>query len=68
MVIGIVAGVIGASAATRLLSGLLYGVRPFDPLTFVAVAALLCVLAVIACWIPARRAMSVEPVIALREQ
>jgi putative ABC transport system permease protein len=49
-----------------VLSGLLFGVSARDPLTFVVVPAALLVVALAACWIPARRAMKVEPVIALR--
>jgi predicted permease len=62
-------GVFGAAAAfgvTRGLASLLYGVRPLDPFTFAAVGALLLAVAVAACLIPARRAMSVDPMVALR--
>jgi ABC-type antimicrobial peptide transport system permease subunit len=48
------------------MSGLLYGIRPSDPITFVAVAIVLSGVAVIACYIPARRAAKVDPIIALR--
>jgi predicted permease len=63
---GLAIGVFGALALTRVLSGLLFGVSPRDPLTFVVVPGALLAVAVAACWIPARRAMQVEPVIALR--
>ena len=63
---GLALGVIGALALTRVLSGLLFGVGARDPLTFVVVPATLFVVALAACMIPARRAMRVEPVIALR--
>jgi putative ABC transport system permease protein len=63
---GLAIGVIGALALTHVLSALLFGVSARDPLTFVAVPAALFVVALAACWIPARRAMQVEPVIALR--
>ena len=63
---GLIIGVLGALALTQVLSGLLFGVSARDPLTFVAVPAALLVVALAACWIPARRAMKVEPVIALR--
>jgi ABC-type antimicrobial peptide transport system permease subunit len=64
--LGTAIGVVAALALTRLMSKMLFGVKPADPLTFVAVAALLCLVALLACYIPARRAMKVNPVIALR--
>lgn len=66
VVIGIVLGMAGAFAATRLLSSFLIGVRPTDVLTFAWVAASLAVVALLACWIPARRATKVDPLVALR--
>ena len=63
---GLVIGVIGALALTHVLSGLLFGVGARDPLTFMLVAGALLFVALLACAIPARRAMQVEPVIALR--
>jgi predicted permease len=63
---GLAIGVAGALALTHVLSGLLFGVGARDPLTFVVVPGALLVAALAACWIPARRAMQVEPVIALR--
>jgi len=60
------AGLAGAAGITRYLSSLLYGVRPNDALTFVAVALLLIAVALLACYIPARRATKVDPMVALR--
>jgi putative ABC transport system permease protein len=67
-VVGVVVGVIGALAATRLATSLLYGITPRDPVTFVGVVALLVVIAVGAAWLPARRAARVDPMIALRAE
>jgi predicted permease len=66
VLLGVVLGIAGAFAVTRLAKALLFGVKPSDPLTFVAVAALLIVVAIIACYIPARRATKVDPLTALR--
>jgi predicted permease len=65
---GLAVGIFGSLALTRVLSGLLFGVSARDPLTFVVVPGALLVAALAACWIPARRAMRVEPVIALRRE
>ncbi len=59
-------GTLGALGLTRLLAGLLFGVRPTDPLTFIAVSVLLGSIALLACYLPARSAMRVDPLIALR--
>ena len=63
---GAVLGILGALGVTRYIASLLYGVRPFDPFTFLAVALLLGFVALAACYIPARRASHVDPLVALR--
>jgi ABC-type antimicrobial peptide transport system permease subunit len=66
--IGIAIGIAGALALTKLIASLLYAVKPTDPLTFLGVALLLGLTALLACYIPARRAMRVDPMIALRHE
>jgi putative ABC transport system permease protein len=66
--IGLGAGALIAVAATRALSSLLYGVEPTDPLTFVAIAVLVAAVTLAASWVPARRAVRVDPVEALRAE
>jgi len=64
--IGVVLGMAGAIALTRLMSTLLFGVTPNDKLTFVAVSGVLIFVALLACYVPARRATKVDPLLALR--
>jgi putative ABC transport system permease protein len=63
---GTVLGAIGAFALTHFLSGMLFGVSSLDPLTFLAMALMLIAVTLLACYIPARRASRVDPLIALR--
>jgi ABC-type antimicrobial peptide transport system permease subunit len=64
--VGVCIGVIVALGLARLMTSLLFGVTSHDPLTFAAVATLLILIALLACYIPARRAMKVDPMVALR--
>jgi ABC-type antimicrobial peptide transport system permease subunit len=63
---GLAIGLAGALVLTRLLTTLLFGIQPTDGLTFVAVSMVLIAVAAVACLIPARRAASVDPMVALR--
>ena len=66
--IGLAIGLAAALAGTRLLSSLLFGVEATDPLTFVVVSLALVVVALLATYLPARRAMRIDPVVALRAE
>jgi putative ABC transport system permease protein len=66
--IGIGAGILGALALTRFLQSLLYGLAPTDPPTYIAVAIFLAIASLVASYVPARRAMSVDPIVALRHE
>jgi ABC-type antimicrobial peptide transport system permease subunit len=65
--IGIAIGLGGAAMLTRVLAGLLYEVAPLDPLSFLGAVAGLALAALIACWLPTRRALRIQPAEALRE-
>jgi putative ABC transport system permease protein len=66
--IGIIAGLAGAAGATRYLQGMLFGLTPLDPSTFVAVSILFATVAMLAAYLPARRATKVDPLVALRSE
>jgi ABC-type antimicrobial peptide transport system permease subunit len=65
---GIVIGITGAWALTRVLTTLLYEVKPTDSLTFLTVPVLLIVAAILACWLPARQAARIDPITVLRHE
>ena len=65
--IGVAAGIVGALALGRFISSLLFEVTAFDPVSYAATAMLLLAIAALACYVPARRAMGVDPLTALRQ-
>jgi ABC-type antimicrobial peptide transport system permease subunit len=67
-VLGIGLGLAAAFAATRVMTSFLYGIQPTDPLTFGVVSGLLGIVALLACYVPAQRAMRVDPMEALRHE
>jgi len=68
ILIGIGIGLAGAMGLSRCVSSLLFGVKPVDPLTYVAVALLVAAAALLSCYVPALRALRVDPVAALRQE
>ncbi|HEX8921724.1 MAG TPA: ABC transporter permease, partial [Pyrinomonadaceae bacterium] len=68
VLIGLALGALAAFSLTRVIASQLYGVRATDPMTFIVVSTLLMIIALLACWIPARRATKVDPLIALRAE
>jgi putative ABC transport system permease protein len=66
--IGMALGLMGAVASTRLLRDMLFGIKPVDPLTFVAMTLLLICISLVACFLPARRATKVDPMNVLRSE
>jgi ABC-type antimicrobial peptide transport system permease subunit len=65
---GIAIGLLASLGLSRIIAKQLWGVSPYDPLTLAAVPALLLFVALLACWVPARRAASIDPLIALRHE
>jgi putative ABC transport system permease protein len=66
VLIGLVLGLAASFAATRIVASYLFGVTPFDPVTFISAPILMLIVALLACFVPARRATKVDPLVALR--
>jgi ABC-type antimicrobial peptide transport system permease subunit len=66
VVLGLLIGITGAFFAGRVIDGLLFGVAPHDPVTFIGVALLMALIGMVACWIPALRASRIDPAITMR--
>ena len=67
MIVGVIAGSVGAAFASRGLQRFLFAVAPRDPLSFVGAVVITAAAAVLACWLPARRAMAVDPMTVIRD-
>jgi ABC-type antimicrobial peptide transport system permease subunit len=67
-IVGVVIGIAGALGLARLVASMLFEVTPFDPASYAATAAVLLAVSALACYVPARRAMSVDPLVALRQE
>ena len=67
-IIGVAVGIAASLALANLVASLLFGVTPFDPVSYAATASILLAVAALACFVPARRAMRVDPIIALRQE
>jgi ABC-type antimicrobial peptide transport system permease subunit len=66
--VGVAIGLAGALGLSRLIATMLFSVTPFDPVSYAATAAVLTAIAALACYVPARRAVKVDPIIAMRQE